>query len=77
MKFSSIGRVLLGSTVSCWLGFFMFYWAGKPFSVRLVDQPCFFNQSQTTVETVEKAFAHAYLCRKAIRSSENQMDGVG
>jgi len=27
------------STVSGWLGFFMFYWAGKPFSVRLVDQP--------------------------------------
>jgi len=32
-KWSSIG-----STVSGWLGFFMFYWAGKPFSVRLVDQ---------------------------------------
>ena len=47
-------RVLLGSTVSGWLEFFVFYW-GKPFSLGLVDH--LFQPASSQVETVEKAFA--------------------
>jgi len=48
-----LGRVLLGSTVYGWLGFFVFYWE-KPFSGGLVDQ--LFQPASNQVETVEKTF---------------------
>jgi len=52
--FCRLGRVLLGSTVSGWMFFFVFYW-GKPFSVGLVDQ--LVQSASNQVETVEKALA--------------------
>jgi len=42
---------ILGSTISGWLGFFVFHWE-KPFSVDLVDQ--LFQPASNQVETVEK-----------------------